>query len=476
MNKIFFFAAVCFLFLAANASADGGIVPVSPYAGVFAPEQKAAIFWDGTTERIILSTKITSNDSMGMAWVIPIQSDSQPEVKPSDSSILFKLGNLFGERIVYDRPSGGFGAGAAGAANGVEVLQTLQADVYNLTILKATDAESLVEWLDGNGFSFPENKKSVLEYYVGKNYYFIANKIDLLGKFPGASADENETACASGISIFTSASRYYGLNASEAEDDVRWQIEQQFNDTEGCMNSSFNVVQALVELREGIATPLEISFTPEKPFYPMKISSINDGYTTADVYIFGEECFNDSSQLLEFQSAKQDSALAREYGFDNAKCVTMLQYSGQAEGLTQDSFFTEKPFSEEDDSDYVPPQGFVDMIAGTIPFILLMVLALVPAFAIGALAEYFAGKNGKKARIIRALGIFLLLGIVLIPVLWLLQYAPEVNALILFGGIYAAVQAGFFLAGRFAARKKKLRVALALAAAAAVIAVLFFSS
>ncbi|MFH1056189.1 MAG: DUF2330 domain-containing protein, partial [Candidatus Micrarchaeota archaeon] len=176
MGKILFIAAIAFLFLAANASADGGIVPVSPYAQVFAPEQKAAVFWDGTTERMILSTKITSNDSTGMAWVIPIQSSSQPEVKPSDTSIFFKLGNLFGEEIIYDRTYGGFGAGVASGGKGVEVLQTIQVDVYNSTVLKATDAGALLDWLDGNGFSFPESKKSVLDYYVGKgNYYFIAN-------------------------------------------------------------------------------------------------------------------------------------------------------------------------------------------------------------------------------------------------------------------------------------------------------------
>ncbi|HIH20411.1 TPA: hypothetical protein HA244_04040 [Candidatus Micrarchaeota archaeon] len=86
--------------MAANASADGGIIPVSPYAQVLAPEQKAAIFWDGTTERMILSTKITSNDSAGMAWVVPIQSSSQPKVKPADTTIFFKLALVRGRKDV----------------------------------------------------------------------------------------------------------------------------------------------------------------------------------------------------------------------------------------------------------------------------------------------------------------------------------------------------------------------------------------
>jgi hypothetical protein len=477
MKKILFIAAIVFLFLAANASADGGIVPVSPYAQVFAPEQKAAIFWDGITERMILSTKITSDNSTGMAWIIPIQSSSQPEVKLSDGSIFFKLGELFGEKTVYEtRSSGGFGTGAA-SGGGVEVLQTIQVDVYNSTVLKATDAGALLEWLDGNGFSFPENKKDVLEYYVGKNYYFIANKIDLLGKYPDAVVGENETACASEISIFTGASRYYGfLNASEAKDEVRSQIEGQFNDTESCRNADFNVVEALVELREGIATPLEFSFTPEKPFYPMKISSINDGYVTADVYLFGKDCFNDSSQLLQFINAKQDSALAEEYDFNDSKCVSMLEYSGPSYGLTQDSFFTGKPFLPEYDPDYVPPQEAVVELLPVAVFILLIVLVLVPALLIGALAEYYAGKNAKKARTVRAIGIFLLLCIVLIPVLFLLQYVFDVSALIIFGIVNAVLQTGSFLAGRFAAKKNKLRVVLAIAAVAVVIAVLFFSS
>ena len=53
--------AICFLFsfilLSTLVLADGGIVVPPNYdKDVYLPEQKAAIFWDGTEQKMILST------------------------------------------------------------------------------------------------------------------------------------------------------------------------------------------------------------------------------------------------------------------------------------------------------------------------------------------------------------------------------------------------------------------------------------
>jgi len=141
------------------AFADGGIMPATPYEIVFAPDQKAVIFWDGSTETMILSTKITSENFTDFAWVVPIQSSSKPEVKQADNKIFFELADLFYEgRLEY-----GVQAipGLSGAVNekGVKIVQTQKVDIYDLTILKATDADSLLGWLNDNNFYFPEDKE-----------------------------------------------------------------------------------------------------------------------------------------------------------------------------------------------------------------------------------------------------------------------------------------------------------------------------
>ncbi|MDD5148430.1 MAG: DUF2330 domain-containing protein [Candidatus ainarchaeum sp.] len=349
---IFLVPAVIFLFLGV-VFADGGIMPPLPYyKTVFAPEQKAAVFWDGSVERMILSTKITATDFTGMAWVIPIQSSSKPEVKQADNSIFFGLAQLF-EKPRYHSSGGGI-LGAGSTPEGVEIVQAQKIGIYDLTTLKANDANSLLNWLNGNNYYFPENKKSVLDYYIRKgNYYFIANKINLPGKYPGIAAGEKEKKCAENIVVGEDA--YYGRWQEQMEYEINSAVQWQYNENPDCNGADFNGVKSLVELGNGIATPLEFSFRPEKPFYPMAISGINNGNTTADVYIFGGQCFEDSSQLLEFKNAVQDTELGKEYGFGNAKCISFLEYKGANSSLVKDSFFTEKPFLPEYDPHYAPP-------------------------------------------------------------------------------------------------------------------------
>ncbi len=471
---------IALLFLGGLASADGGVIPPHYNDKVFAPEQKAAIFWDGSVERLILSTKITSTNSTRMAWVVPIQSSSKPEVKQSDSSIFFELANLFSELRIYGKVPGGvgFGLGAGKTPEGVQIVQTQKIDVYDLTVLKATTAESLLEWLKANDFYFPESKKNVLEYYVQKgNYYFIANKIDLLNKYPGASVGENEKACAETISINVD---YYDLDAEEINARIKAQIESGFNENIECSNASFGVVTALVELREGIATPLEFTFTPEKPFYPMEISSVNDGSTLADVYLFGGQCFDDSSQQLQFKNAVQNSALAEKYGFGKkAKCVSLLRYSGPTYRLAQDSFFTEKPFSPEYGPNYVPPANFAEEFPGMLSgmlfvLILFLVIAVMPTLVVGALTAYFA-KNRKRAPAVHAVGIAILLCAIGIPGLLLLLLSPSLEAvflIVLLTGLYSIFPAGGFLTGYYAVKKRKWWIAAVGIAALAILAVI----
>jgi len=61
------------------------------------PSQKAVIIWDGENETLILQTMIKGKILEGLAWVIPIQSKTKPEVNRSNAQIFKALPYVFGE-------------------------------------------------------------------------------------------------------------------------------------------------------------------------------------------------------------------------------------------------------------------------------------------------------------------------------------------------------------------------------------------
>ena len=147
------------------------------------PSQKAVISWDdGQNETMILSSAVKSDDISNFAWVIPIQSYSKPEVTAGNISIFEDLVKYFEKEEPYwgrAIPSLGIEGGA-----GVEVLESKEVDIYDITILKATNSTDLINWLNDNGYKVPEEAKAILDKYIAKgDYYFIANKIDLKNKF-----------------------------------------------------------------------------------------------------------------------------------------------------------------------------------------------------------------------------------------------------------------------------------------------------
>jgi hypothetical protein len=321
------------------ASADGGVVSDTTQR-IFEPSQKAAIFWKDGNETLILSTKIRTENATNMAWLIPVPSKTKPEVESSDIGIFWSLSGLFAERwegvgwgeigalICLGIPLAlgilllisailvrkrrrlfiillvlaiiflffllifGFmffylgSLSPGGVGSGVELLEIKKVDIYDVAVLKATNATALVKWLNGNGYAVPESATSIIQEYCDKeNFYFVVNKINLTNKY----------------------------------------------------NTSNGMEAAKAQLREGVATPLNITFQPEKPFYPLKISSINEGYTEIDVYVISKRRVADSSGILrEYASI---SSAPGEYSNYN---VTLLRYRGDLKLLNNDSTFIEE--------------------------------------------------------------------------------------------------------------------------------------
>src|SRR5262249_25681768 len=69
-------------------------------------------------------------------------------------------------------------AKAAGAV-GVTVEATYAVGVYDISILKATESDGLVTWLDDNGYRIPEGAADVLGSYIKQKMRFFVAKVNL---------------------------------------------------------------------------------------------------------------------------------------------------------------------------------------------------------------------------------------------------------------------------------------------------------
>jgi len=322
------------------------------------PHQKAIIFWDDyyKKEVILLSTEIKTGEISDLAWVIPVPSETKPEVEEAEIEIFDAIPWLFSDIKRISRGGGIIGiiilaiivpillfwllrkkrtklgliSGAigivilmffisiifvslGGARSGgnsevlpIEIIETKKVGIYDVIILKSTDASFMVNWLNENGYKVSDKSTTILQEYCSQpNSYFIVNRIN-----------------------------------KEALDEK--------------------------DLSEGIATPLEIKFQPEKPFYPMKLSSINGGETLIDIYFFSSEPVGDESGLLKVKKSRniratgeairfsrnEDARKAFDYlqnwpgdidydlPFMFSNVGTWLQYEGNLSNLQKDSYFS----------------------------------------------------------------------------------------------------------------------------------------
>jgi hypothetical protein len=59
------------------------------------------------------------------------------------------------------------------------LLERYQVGIYDVSILSATDPNALINWLNKNNYSISSNARDVIQYYIDKNWYFIAIRINL---------------------------------------------------------------------------------------------------------------------------------------------------------------------------------------------------------------------------------------------------------------------------------------------------------
>lgn len=175
--KYFFALMFGLLFSATVAKADGGIFYPHNY---YATEtgQQAFIYFANKTENLVVMTSYEGN-AKDFVWVIP--TPSKPEVTKGSAELFRSLD------ILTDTTDGQPDIKATGSAvtlgladstkEAVSVIAEKTVDIYDTTVLQATDATALSKWLNDHGYSYPEDKSPMLKSYVDQGWYFVAAKI-----------------------------------------------------------------------------------------------------------------------------------------------------------------------------------------------------------------------------------------------------------------------------------------------------------
>jgi len=224
--KICIAAALAIVFLlipATPALADGGFFVLDPSRDIYQPAQKAIILYENNREDLILQVKY-EGDADEFAWVVPVP--NYPDVDVSEPELFQELAELT-EVIMYS--GDGFGCLAAAPMVDVEVWEEKVVGPYDVAILSASSSEALINWLNENGYFFPEEGEEIIDSYVTqtREWYFVATKIN-----------------------------------TEAE---------------------------ATGLAEGTIQPLRLSFDSDEIFYPLRITSLSSDRCEVLLYVFADQ-------------------------------------------------------------------------------------------------------------------------------------------------------------------------------------------
>jgi len=188
--------AVLFLLSTTTAPvlADGAFFPDSMYRDLYESAQRAVILYGNSTgnytEHLILSVSF-EGDAEDFAWVIPVP--DKPEIAVSDPELFWELSDFTAIEI----PRPGFGclffggmAPSPGGPEGVDVIEEQVVGPYATAILSATNATALADWLNANGYIFPEDGEDIISEYIEKEWYFVATKINAVEEGTGYALAE----------------------------------------------------------------------------------------------------------------------------------------------------------------------------------------------------------------------------------------------------------------------------------------------
>jgi hypothetical protein len=257
---------ICLWLTSFSLLADGGFVTPTALAQVRIPDQRALICYANGVETLVIDTAF-KGDGTNFAWIIPVP--SRPEVQAATTGLFPTLERLFRPKVIHNIPhiwigvlvaaiflyaiirrtrraeslldvllvililvilSGLFlpalataGATTTNITDEVTVLDRKIVGGYETAVLASSDGAALQGWLTQNGFGTPTNFLPTIQAYAREGWYFVASRLRL------------------DATMQTSAKPH----------------------------------------------PLILTFKPERPVYPLRLTSIGNATTEFDLFVFG---------------------------------------------------------------------------------------------------------------------------------------------------------------------------------------------
>lgn len=257
------------MFLPIAAVADGRVIPpIALPVHVNIPDQQALICFSNGTERLVIETRFTAPGT-NFAWVVPLP--SQPVIEEATTGLFPTLQYLFRPKIIHNVPRYWLGilvalgliylfrllakyksvgcaafifflllflaalllpALSAAKRGGIEsttsgqnvsILNRKLVGIFETTTIASHDAKALHTWLSENGYAVPTNAEPAIASYVKDGWVFVATKVR-------RDKPDNETST---------------------------------------------------------PHPLSFTFKTDKPVYPMRLTGVDNGPLSIELYVFG---------------------------------------------------------------------------------------------------------------------------------------------------------------------------------------------
>ncbi len=160
---------------------------------LYQSNQQALILYDSSavnaTQHLVLSVSF-EGEAEEVAWVIPVP--GKPEISLSDSEVFRELSD-FTVPPIPKRPWWAIGCGLGDIgppSDGVDVIDEKVVGPYATATLSATDPTALVDWLNTNGYHFPDEGEPIIAEYIDKEWYFVATRINAVDTATGIALEE----------------------------------------------------------------------------------------------------------------------------------------------------------------------------------------------------------------------------------------------------------------------------------------------
>ena len=208
---------IMLLSLAPNfVHADGGMVPPT-HSWIYETGQKAAIVYQDKTETLVLSTSF-QGDAKDFGYIVP--TPSQPEVSKVSDDIFQNLENM---TLSYDgvRPLTASGTASQNALekSDVQIVEEKKVGIFDVKVLSATDSTALYTWLNENSFSYPQDKKYILDDYIQNKWFFCVAKISAEAITPSVETQLRQGQLAPLKLVFSTDNIVYPLKISSVTDE-----------------------------------------------------------------------------------------------------------------------------------------------------------------------------------------------------------------------------------------------------------------